>query len=100
MYINKIENRITLKIKTRYCLEFLTPKTMKLPGSTKSKITKDKNSENVPHLEIAEIVYWNTVNNDYQHESRVLYSFVPNKSFGQLLDNFIFKNFQFRVFIY
>ena len=60
---------------------------MKLPGSTKIKITKDKNSENVPHLEIAEIVYWNTVDNDYQHDSRVLYSFVPNKSFGQLLDN-------------
>ena len=60
---------------------------MKLPGSTKSKIAKDKNSKNVPHLEIAEIVYWNTVDNDYQHDSRVLYSFVPNKSFGQLLDN-------------
>ena len=73
---------------------------MKLPGSTKSKITKDENSENVPHLEIVEIVYWNTVDNDYQHESRVSYLFVPNKSFGQLLDIFIFKNFQFRVFIY
>ena len=60
-------------------------------------MTKDKNSEIVPHLEIAEIVYWNTVDNDYQHESRILYLFVPNKSFGQLLDNFIFKNFQFRV---
>ena len=46
---------------------------MKLPGSTKSKITKDKNSENVPHLEIAKIVYWNIVDNDYQHDSRVLY---------------------------
>ena len=73
---------------------------MKLPGSTKIKITKDKNSENVPHLEIAEIVYWNTVDNEYQHDSRVLYSFVPNITFGQLLDNFILKNFQFRVSIY
>ena len=70
--------------------------TMKLFGSFKSKITKDKNSENVPHLEITEVVlvHWNIVNNDYQQDSRVLYTFVPNKSFGQLLDispkNFIF----------
>ena len=73
---------------------------MKLPGSTKGKIAKDKNSKNVPHLEIAEIVYWNTVDNEYQHDSRVLYSFVPNITFGQLLDNFILKKFQFRVSIY
>ena len=69
---------------------------MKLFGSTKSKITKDKNGENVPYLEITEIVliHCNIVNNDYQQDSRVLYTFVPNKSFGQLLDispkNFIF----------
>ena len=73
---------------------------MKLPGSTKGKIAKDKNSKNVLHLEIAEIVYWNTVDNQYQHDSRVLYSFVPNITFGQLLDNFILKKFQFRVSIY
>ena len=73
---------------------------MKLPGSTKGKIAKDKNSKNVPHLEIVEIVYWNTVDNEYQHDSRVLYSFVPNITFGQLLDNFILKKFQFRVSIY
>ena len=61
---------------------------MKLFGSTKSKITKDKNGENVPHLEITEVVliHCNIVNNDYQQDSRVLYTFVPNKSFGQLLD--------------
>ena len=61
---------------------------MKLIGSTKNKITKDKNGENVPHLEITEVVlvHCNMVNNDYQHDSRVLYTFVPNKSFGSLLD--------------
>ena len=61
---------------------------MKLLGSTKNKITKDKNRENVPHLEITEVVlaHCNMVNNDYQHDSRVLYTFVPNKSFGSLLD--------------
>ena len=52
VYINKIENRNTFKIKTRYYLELLTPETMKILGSTKSKITKDKNGEIVPHLEI------------------------------------------------
>ena len=49
IYVNKIENRITFKIKTGYYLELLTPETMKLLGSTESKITKDKNGENVPH---------------------------------------------------
>ena len=50
MYINKIENRITFKIKTGYYLELLTTETMKLLGSTENKIAKDKNGENVPHL--------------------------------------------------
>ena len=69
---------------------------MELLGSTKSKITKDKYNENVPHLEITEVVlvHCNTVNNNYQENSRVLYTFVPNKSFSQLLDtsstNFVF----------
>ena len=63
---NKIENRITFKIKTGYYLELLTPETMKLLGSTENKITKDKNLENVPHLEITEeaLVHCNIVNND------------------------------------
>ena len=52
IYINKIENRITFKIKTRYYLKLLTLETMKLLGSTENKITKDKNGKNVPHLEI------------------------------------------------
>ena len=81
-YVNKTENRITFKIKTRYYLEILTLETMKLHGSTKSKITKDKNDEYVTYLEITEVVliHCNVVNN------RVLYRFVPNKSFSQLLD--------------
>ena len=82
IYANKIKNRITFKIKTRYSLELLTPKRMKLLGSTENKLTKDKNGENVPHLEITEVVFvhCNIVNNDYQQDSRVLYAFVPNKS--------------------
>ena len=86
--MNKIENRVTFKIKTGYYLQLLTPETMKLLGSTKNKITKDKNGENVPHLEITEVVlvHCNIVNNDYQQDSRVLYTFVPNKPFGNLLE--------------
>ena len=56
IYVNKIENRITFKIKNGYYLELLTSETMKLFGSTESKITKDKNGENVPHLEIVGLV--------------------------------------------
>ena len=56
MYINRIENRITFKIKNGYYLQLLKLETMKLLGSTESKITKDKNGENVPHLEIVELV--------------------------------------------
>ena len=61
---------------------------MKLLGSTENKITKDKNGENVPHLEITEVVlvHCNIANNDYQQDSRVLYMFVPNKPFGSLLE--------------
>ena len=69
---------------------------MKLLGNTKNKRTKDKNGENVPHLEITELVlvHCNIVNNNYQQDSRVLYTFVPNKPFGSLLEisptNYIF----------
>ena len=86
--INKIENRITFKIKTGYYLELLMPKTMKLFGSTKSKITKNENAENVLNLEITEVVliHCNIVNNNYQQNSRVFYTFVPDKLFGELLD--------------
>ena len=61
---------------------------MKLLGSTKNKITKDKNVKNVPHLEITEkvLIHRNIVNNDYQQDSRKLYTFVPNKPPGSLLE--------------
>ena len=74
LYVNRIENRITFKIKSGYYLE--------------SKITKDKNGENVPRLEVFELVlaHSNLVNNDYQQDSRILYAFVPNKTFGSLLE--------------
>ena len=68
---------------------------MKLLGSTKSKITEDENGEYSSHIEITE-VHLNIINNDYRQNSRVLYLFIPNKSFGQLSDispkNLIFKN--------
>ena len=88
MYINRIENRIIFKIKSGYYLELLTPETMKMLGSTESKITKNKNGENVPHLEVIELVlvHCNLVNNDFQQDSRILYTFVPNKAFGSLLE--------------
>ena len=80
IFVNKIENRIMFKLKTGYFLKILTLETMKLLGSTKSKINKDKNGENMPHLEISEVVlvHCNIVNNDYQQDPRVLYTFVPN----------------------
>ena len=61
---------------------------MKLLGRTRSKITKNENSKNMPHLEIIEVVLiqCNIVNSNYQQDSKVLYKFVPKKSFGQLLD--------------
>ena len=88
IYLNKIENRVTFKIKNRYYLELLTPETIKLLGSIESKVTKDKNGENVPHLEIVELVliHYNFVNNNYRQNSRILYTFVPNKLFGSLLE--------------
>ena len=84
IYVNKIENRITFKIKTGIKIELLTPETMKLLESTKSKVTEDKRGENVPHLEITEVVlvYCNIFNNNFQQNSRVLYTFGPNKLFG------------------
>ena len=89
IYVNKSESRVTFKIKNGYSLELLTLVTIKLLGSTENEITKDKNSENVPHLEITEVVlvYCNIANNDYQQDSRVLYTFVPNKPFGSLLES-------------
>ena len=83
-----MENIITFKVKIGYYLKLLTPETMKLLVSTKSKITKDENDENLRYLEVTEVVlvHCNFVNNDYQQNSRVWYTFVPNISFCQLLD--------------
>ena len=88
VYVSKIENRVRFKIKNGYSLELLTSEIMKLLGSTKNKITKDRNGENVPHLEITEVIliHCNIVSNDYQEDSRVLYTFVPNKTSGSLLE--------------
>ena len=88
IHVNKIKNRVTFKIKDAYSLELLTPETMKLLESTKNKITKDKNRENVSHLEITEVVlvHCNIVNNDYPKDSRVLYTLVPNKPFDSILE--------------
>ena len=88
IYVNKIEIRVTFKIKTGHYLELLTPETMKLLGNTRSKITQNKNSGNMPHLEITEVVLVHSkiVTIYYQQDSRVSYTFVPNQSLGQLLD--------------
>ena len=89
IYVNRIENRITFKIKSGYYLELLTPpETMKLHRRAENKITKDKNGENIPRLEVVELVlvHCNLVNKNYQQDSRILYAFVPNKTFGRLLE--------------
>ena len=75
---------------------------MKLVGSTQTKIIKDKNGKYVPHLEITEVVlvYCNFINNDYQQDSRMLYTFVPNKPFGSLSEispSYLFKTISFRI---
>ena len=74
IYVNKIDYRVTFKIKNGYSMELLTPETMKLLGSTENKIAKDKNSENVPHLAITEmvLVHCDIVNNGSEQDSRVL----------------------------
>ena len=88
IYVNKIEKRVKFKIKNGYTLELTTPETMELLESTENKITKEKYGENVLNVEITEVVlvHCDLVNNDYQQHSRVLYTFVPNKPFGSLLE--------------
>ena len=87
IYANTITNRILFKMKTGYKLELLSKETMKLLGSTKDTIDVDENSENVPRLENVEVVlvHCNLVNNSYQQASKVLFTFVPNKQYGQLI---------------
>ena len=87
IYPNKIKNRIVFKVKTGYKLELLSPETMKLLGSTKKDVDKDKDGEDVPKLESIEVVLMrcNLVNNSYQQAFKVLLTFVPNKQFVQLI---------------
>ena len=95
----KLKIGLYLKLKMG-SLELLTPETMKLLESTKNKITKDKNCENVPHLEIREVVliHCNIVNNDYQQDSSVLYTFVPNIPFGGSLEISLTNHTFFKTF--
>ena len=83
IYVNKIKNRIVFKLKTGYKLEILTKEAMQLSGSSKKVIDKNKGGEIVPRLEF--LVRCNLVNNSYQQTSKVLFTFVPNKQFGQLI---------------
>ena len=87
IYPNKIKNRIVFKIKTGYKLEILSPETMKLLGSAKKDIDTDQGGEDVPKLESVDVilVHCNLVSNSYQQASKVLFTFVPNKQFGQLI---------------
>ena len=88
VFVNKRENRITYKIKTGYHFKLLTLETMKLIGCTKNKINNDEYFENLSHLEITEVVLVNSniISNGYKHDLRILYTFVPKKLFGQLLN--------------
>ena len=87
IYANTINNRIVFKIKSGYKLVLLSKETMKLLGSTKDTIDADKISENVPKLENVKLVlvHCNLVNNAYQQHSRILFTFVPTKQYGQLI---------------
>ena len=87
IYPNKIKKIIIFKVKTGYKLELLSSETMKLLRSAKTDVDKDKDGEDVPKLETVEVVlvHCNLVNNSYQQASKVLFTFVPNKQFVQLI---------------
>ena len=87
IYQNKIKNRITFKVKTDYKLELLSPETMKLLWNAKKDVDEDKNGEDMPKLEYFEVflIHCNLVNNSYQETSKSLFTFLPNKQFGQLM---------------
>ena len=87
IYMNKIKNRIVFKIKTGYKLELLTEETIQLLGSSKKDIDENKDGEIVPKLETVDVVLVHCilVNKGYQQSSKVLFTFVPNKLFGQLI---------------
>ena len=87
IYVNKIKNRITFKIKRGYKLELLSQETMQLLGISKKDIDQKKDGEIAPKLETVEVVlvFCNLVNNNYQKASKVLFTFVPSKQFDQLI---------------
>ena len=87
IYVNKIKNRIVFKIKTGHKLELLSEETMQLLGSSKKLIDKNKDGKLAPRLKTVEVVllHSNLVNNNHQQASNALFSFVPNKQFGQLI---------------
>ena len=87
IYVNEINNRIDFKIKSRYKLELLSKETVKLLGSSSDTIDGDKNSELAPKLESVDLVlvHCNLVDNSYQQAPKVLFTFVPNKKYGQLI---------------
>ena len=89
IYANKIKNKTVFEIKRSYKLELSFPKTMRLIGSAKKDKDQDKDEEDVPRLESAEVVlvHYNLVNNNYQQASKVIFTFLPNKQFGQLITN-------------
>ena len=88
IYPNKIKNRIVFKIKTSYKFELLTPETMKLLEIGIKKVDKNKDEEKITKLESVEVVlvHCDLVKNDYKHTTKVLFTFVPNKEFGQLIN--------------
>ena len=83
-----MEKRFIFKIKAGYYCKLLTSETLKSLGNTKNEIAKYNQIENVRHLEINEAVlaHYNIANNDYQRDLRVLYAFIANKLYGELLD--------------
>ena len=87
IYVNKIKNRIVFKLKRNYKLELLSEETMQLLGSSKKDIDQNKDGKIVPKLKTVEIflVHYNLVNNNYRQASKILFGFVPNKQFGQLI---------------
>ena len=86
IYPDDVKNRLNFRIKTGYKLELLTKESQNLLGDG-PVIDKDKNSKNVPQLDQVEYVllHCNIVQNDYLQNSKLLYEFVPDKTFGQLI---------------
>ena len=83
IYVNKTANRVTFKLKTGVILELMTPETQRFLGSSTNAITSEINGDLAPQMKSTDVVlvHCNLVNDDYQHDSRVLYLFVP-ESFG------------------